>query len=82
MHGSPPPLAAPIARRLSISASVAGETGLMSTVLPEDLLVEILNERLMVSSVVSVKHLVGLFSHTPNFTRTREGHRQGLTLGL
>ena len=50
MPGSPPPLAAPIARRLSISASVAGETGLMSTVLPEELLVEILNERLMVSS--------------------------------
>ena len=45
---SPPPLAAPIARRLSISASVAGEEGLISTVLPEELLVEILADRLMV----------------------------------
>ena len=46
---SPPPLAAPIARRLSVSASVAGEDGLMSCVLPEELLIEILAERLMVS---------------------------------
>lgn len=46
---SPPPLAAPIARRLSVSASVAGEEGLMSCVLPEELLVEILAERLQVS---------------------------------
>ena len=45
---SPPPLAAPIARRLSVSASVAGEEGLMSCVLPEELLVEILAERLQV----------------------------------
>ncbi|XP_071173399.1 hydrocephalus-inducing protein homolog isoform X10 [Mytilus edulis] len=46
---SPPPLAAPIARRLSVSASVAGEEGLMSCVLPEDLLVEILSERLQLN---------------------------------
>lgn len=46
---SPPPLAAPIARRLSVSASVAGETGLVSCVLPDELLIEILGERLMVS---------------------------------
>ena len=46
---SPPPLAAPIARRLSVSASVAGEEGLMSCVLPEELIVEILSERLQVS---------------------------------
>lgn len=46
---SPPPLAAPIARRLSISASVAGEEGLMSCVLPEELLVEILAERLQLN---------------------------------
>ncbi|XP_076808093.1 hydrocephalus-inducing protein homolog isoform X2 [Clavelina lepadiformis] len=46
---SPPPLAAPIARRLSVSASVAGEEGLVSCVLPEDLLVEILAERLQLN---------------------------------
>lgn len=45
---SPPPLAAPIARRLSVSASVAGEEGLFSCVLPEELLVEILADRLQV----------------------------------
>ena len=45
---SPPPLAAPIARRLSISASVVGEEGLLSCVLPEEVLVEILAERLQV----------------------------------
>lgn len=46
---SPPPLAAPIARRLSVSASVAGEEGLMSCVLPEDLIVEIISERLQLN---------------------------------
>ncbi|XP_052816168.1 hydrocephalus-inducing protein homolog isoform X2 [Mya arenaria] len=46
---SPPPLAAPIARRLSVSASVAGESGLMSCVLTEELLVEILAERLQLN---------------------------------
>ncbi|XP_069113582.1 hydrocephalus-inducing protein homolog isoform X2 [Argopecten irradians] len=46
---SPPPLAAPIARRLSVSASVAGEEGLMSCVLPEDLLVDIISERLQLN---------------------------------
>ncbi|XP_046359897.2 hydrocephalus-inducing protein homolog isoform X3 [Haliotis rufescens] len=43
---SPPPLAAPIARRLSVSASVAGEEGLMSCILPEELLVDLLAERM------------------------------------
>ena len=47
---SPPP-GAPIARRLSVSASVAGEEGLMSCVLPEDLLVEILADRLQVGQM-------------------------------
>ena len=47
---SPPPLAAPVARRLSISASVTGEDGLMSCLLPEELLVEILAERMQVNS--------------------------------
>ncbi|XP_070194710.1 hydrocephalus-inducing protein homolog isoform X4 [Littorina saxatilis] len=46
---SPPPLVAPIARRLSISASVAGEEGLLSCVLPEEVLVEILAERLQLN---------------------------------
>lgn len=45
---SPPPFAAPIARKLSVSASVAGEHGLMSCVLPDELLVDILQERLQV----------------------------------
>lgn len=36
---------APIARRLSVSASVAGEEGLYSTVLPDQLLIEILADR-------------------------------------
>uniref|UniRef100_H2XZ27 Hydin adenylate kinase-like domain-containing protein n=1 Tax=Ciona intestinalis TaxID=7719 RepID=H2XZ27_CIOIN len=46
---SPPPPVAPIARRLSVSASVAGEEGLVSCVLPEDLLVEIISERIQLN---------------------------------
>merc|ERR1711862_1088959 len=64
---SPPPLQAPIARRLSLSASVAGEDGLMSTVLPEDLLVDILAERLMLNDCqhgVVIDGLETLFSQT------------------
>ncbi|XP_043935458.1 hydrocephalus-inducing protein homolog [Protopterus annectens] len=38
-----------IQRRLSVSASVAGEAGLLSCVLPSDLLVDILAERLQLS---------------------------------
>ncbi|XP_075796761.1 hydrocephalus-inducing protein homolog isoform X3 [Pelodiscus sinensis] len=44
-----PILSAPAQRRLSISASMAGESGLMSCVLPEELLVEILSERMQLS---------------------------------
>ena len=51
---SPPPLAAPIARRLSVSASVAGEEGLFSTVLTEELLVEILADRLQVGHGIAL----------------------------
>ncbi|CAM5150043.1 unnamed protein product [Eretmochelys imbricata] len=40
---------APVQRRLSISASMGGESGLMSCVLPEELLVEILSERMQLS---------------------------------
>ncbi|XP_072254263.1 hydrocephalus-inducing protein-like, partial [Pyxicephalus adspersus] len=40
------PLPGPSQRRLSVSASVAGEQGLMSCVLPDDLLIEILSDRL------------------------------------
>lgn len=36
-------------RRLSVSASVAGEDGMYSCVLPDDLLVELLAERMQVS---------------------------------
>lgn len=48
---SPPPLMAPIARRLSVSGSVTGtdDPGLMSCVLPDDMLCEILSDRFMVS---------------------------------
>ena len=62
LSSSPPP-GAPIARRLSVSASVAGEEGLMSCILPEDLLVEILAERLHEESVLCVPFL--LLSCTP-----------------
>ena len=44
-----PPPAVPAGRKLSVSASVGGEYGLYSCVLPEDLLVELLAERLQVS---------------------------------
>ncbi|XP_078720178.1 hydrocephalus-inducing protein homolog isoform X2 [Lampetra fluviatilis] len=40
---------APLQRRLSVSASVAGEDGLLSCVLPEELLIDILAERLQLS---------------------------------
>ncbi|XP_068116429.1 hydrocephalus-inducing protein homolog [Hyperolius riggenbachi] len=43
------PLPAPLQRRLSVSASVAGEQGLVSCVLPDDLLVEILSDRLQLN---------------------------------
>ncbi|XP_042303381.1 LOW QUALITY PROTEIN: hydrocephalus-inducing protein homolog [Sceloporus undulatus] len=46
---SSPIPSAPIQRRLSISASVAGDYGLMSCTLPEELLVEILSERMQLS---------------------------------
>nr|XP_056718300.1 hydrocephalus-inducing protein homolog [Euleptes europaea] len=39
----------PIQRRISISASIAGDSGLMSCVFPEELLVEILTERMQLS---------------------------------
>lgn len=48
---SPPPLAAPIARRLSISASAVGEEGLYSCVLPEELVVEIIADRVQVGNL-------------------------------
>uniref|UniRef100_A0A8C8S7Z5 HYDIN n=1 Tax=Pelusios castaneus TaxID=367368 RepID=A0A8C8S7Z5_9SAUR len=40
---------APAQRRLSVSASMAGESGLVSCVLPEELLMEILSERMQLS---------------------------------
>ncbi|KAJ7312066.1 hypothetical protein JRQ81_006401 [Phrynocephalus forsythii] len=46
---SSPIASAPIQRRLSLCVSVAGEHGLMSCVLPEELLVEILSERMQLS---------------------------------
>ncbi|XP_025031662.1 hydrocephalus-inducing protein-like, partial [Python bivittatus] len=46
---SSPIPSAPIQRRLSVSASGAGDYGLMSCVLPDELLVEILSERMQLS---------------------------------
>ncbi|XP_052022456.1 hydrocephalus-inducing protein homolog [Apodemus sylvaticus] len=46
---SSPLLPGPTQRRLSVSASIGGETGLMSCVLPDDLLVQILAERIQLS---------------------------------
>ncbi|CAL1528045.1 unnamed protein product [Lymnaea stagnalis] len=46
---SPVPILAPAPRRLSISASIAGEEGLFSCILPEDLLVEIIADRLQLN---------------------------------
>lgn len=42
----------PIARRLSLVTATAGEDGVMSTVLPEDLVVDLISERLQVSLAV------------------------------
>ncbi|XP_015443273.1 hydrocephalus-inducing protein homolog isoform X1 [Pteropus alecto] len=39
----------PTQRRLSVSASIGGETGLLSCVLPEELLIQILAERIQLS---------------------------------
>ncbi|EPQ05524.1 Hydrocephalus-inducing protein [Myotis brandtii] len=39
----------PTPRRLSVSTSIGGETGLLSCVLPEEMLVQILAERLQLS---------------------------------
>ena len=60
----PPPLAAPIARRLSVSASVAGEEGLMSCVLPDELLIDILAERLMVNVYCITANIFELLHQT------------------
>lgn len=50
-HLIPPLPCVPAQRWLSISGSTAGELGFMSCVLPEDLLVAILSERLQVRVV-------------------------------
>ncbi|XP_073911808.1 hydrocephalus-inducing protein homolog [Castor canadensis] len=46
---SSPLLMGPTQRRLSVSASIGGDTGLMSCVLPDELLVQILAERIQLS---------------------------------
>uniref|UniRef100_A0A7M4E0J9 HYDIN axonemal central pair apparatus protein n=1 Tax=Crocodylus porosus TaxID=8502 RepID=A0A7M4E0J9_CROPO len=64
---SSPVPSVPIQRRLSISASVAGEVGLMSCMLPDDLLVEILSERMQLSDCyqgVVFDGLETLFTHS------------------
>ncbi|XP_055993028.1 hydrocephalus-inducing protein homolog [Sorex fumeus] len=48
ISSSPLPLG-PTQRRLSVSTSIGGETGLMSCVLPEELFVQILSDRLELS---------------------------------
>ncbi|XP_021264314.1 hydrocephalus-inducing protein homolog isoform X3 [Numida meleagris] len=57
----------PVQRRLSIEGSVAGDTGLMSCVLPEDVLGAILSERLQLSDCyqgVVFDGLETLFAHS------------------
>ncbi|XP_069882349.1 hydrocephalus-inducing protein homolog isoform X1 [Dipodomys merriami] len=46
---SSPLLLGPTQRRLSVSASIGGETGLMSCVLPDELFIQILSERIQLS---------------------------------
>ncbi|CAF0787663.1 unnamed protein product [Brachionus calyciflorus] len=47
---TPPPLSGPVARKLSISTNLfSQEDGYMSTVLPEDVIVDILSERFLLS---------------------------------
>ncbi|XP_008833211.1 hydrocephalus-inducing protein homolog [Nannospalax galili] len=46
---SSPLLQGPTQRQLSVSTSIGGETGLMSCVLPDDLLIQILAERIQLS---------------------------------
>jgi hydrocephalus-inducing protein len=45
---------------LSVSASVAGEDGMYSCVLPEDLLVEILAERMQVQYAIFIRGIQAL----------------------
>ena len=46
---SPPPLTGPVPQTLSLGGSFAGDDGLLSCVLPDDLLVEILSERFLLT---------------------------------
>lgn len=47
---TPPPLLAPVARKLSISTNLfTQDDGYMSTVLPEDVIVELISERFQLS---------------------------------
>ncbi|XP_066439738.1 hydrocephalus-inducing protein homolog isoform X2 [Eleutherodactylus coqui] len=60
------PLPGPTQQRLSVSASVGGELGLMSCVLPEELLLEILSDRLQLNDCfrgVVFDGLNTLFAH-------------------
>ena len=50
---SPDPQCAPRPRRLSVDANLAGEDGLLTTVLPPDLVVSIIADRLLVSTQLS-----------------------------
>ncbi|KAI1889973.1 hypothetical protein AGOR_G00168420 [Albula goreensis] len=59
--------AAQIQRQLSVSGSLAGDVGLMSCLLPEELLVDILTERLQLSDChrgVVIDGLETLYSHS------------------
>lgn len=62
---SSPLLPGPTHRRLSVSPSVGGETGLMSCVLPDELLVQILAERIQVGPC-HLHRAAGLGTHTPS----------------
>lgn len=45
---SPDPMFLPKARQLSVETSLAGEDGLMTTILPQDLVIALLADRLLV----------------------------------
>ena len=68
-----PPTAEQPPRRLSVSASVAGEDGMYSCILPEDLLVEILAERMQVSCLRTPKYSAN--DVTISLLRRRTGTR-------
>ena len=71
---TPPPLLGPVARKLSISTNLFNQDdGYMSTVLPEDVIVEILSERFQLSDCnrgIVIDGLDTLFAQNHLFATT------------